>query len=267
MEEFVKDHFAISHDPAAYASYIFPSLDGVPVKAKIGQRLGVPFTRTLQPKISIKIGEEELPVNQDGNGVTSISGVVWDAALFLIDFLVTFISNFPEKRLNNVLDVGTGTGICGISAALLGANKVLLTDVCETSSLVSNIGDLREEYKSKVTFVSHSWEDDTLPDSILHPAPDHPTWDILLCSDLIYDEKHHQSLLKFMSCIPFHCAIFSYKKRTEPAEKLFFEQLSLSYSIYVLNPDSIEMTNIPRDSVNSGLYLLFIFHKYNQLRV
>ena len=85
----------------------------------IGESLGIDLNRANQDELRVKIGDEVLEMTQSNGGLISISTIVWDAALLLIDFLQTVTSKDSEvmsiicpghTQLGRVLDIGCGTG-------------------------------------------------------------------------------------------------------------------------------------------------------------
>jgi hypothetical protein len=108
-------------------------------QSEIGQRLGVPFMRAQAESINVFIDIDEstssssssssslsdnaansniieVSICQSSLGVLGISTVVWDAGLYLIDYLIHEQNLFnmnKEYSLGCVLDIGCGTGICG----------------------------------------------------------------------------------------------------------------------------------------------------------
>ena len=57
--------------------------------------------------------------------IRDVGGVVWDAALVLCAFLEKQ-NKMIEQR---VIELGAGTGVCGLAASLLNAKNVLITDM------------------------------------------------------------------------------------------------------------------------------------------
>ena len=87
-----------------------------------GVRLGVSYLRTLKDSISISIRLDDsstldLEISQVSMGPMAISSVVWDAGLYLVDFLESnaHIDLVDRIELGKTLELGTGTGICGIT--------------------------------------------------------------------------------------------------------------------------------------------------------
>lgn len=73
---------------------------------------------------------EELPVASPGE--PSLSGKLWPAASVLCEWLVL---QHEELSACSVLELGAGTGACGLFAAALGATRVLLTDAPGAESM------------------------------------------------------------------------------------------------------------------------------------
>ena len=223
---------------------------------KIGQRLGLPFTRSMLPTLDVQVGSETLSLAQDGAGVMAISGVVWDCGLLLVDFLHLFVASknrflckkHDNIKLNTVLDIGCGTGIGGIAALHLGVPQVVFTDMCQTNSLESNL----EHFASASSFIAHAWNAESIPSELADVS-----WDVLLCSDLLYDAKHHAALLHFLQQLVFQQAIFAYKLRHDQAEYAFFEALSTWCEIEVVDTDLLPHINLSAQALQgTGLYLV-----------
>jgi 2-polyprenyl-3-methyl-5-hydroxy-6-metoxy-1,4-benzoquinol methylase len=78
------------------------------LKTQLGSRLGVSYLRAMQERVAISIGNSgNFDFLQSSSGV-DIPGVVWDAGLYLSDFLST-ISKTNGCGMT-CLDIGCGTG-------------------------------------------------------------------------------------------------------------------------------------------------------------
>eukprot|EP01039_Chlorochromonas_danica_P010327 gene10327-11431_t len=242
---------------------LFPS-DEQASSIRVGQRLGVPYTRSLQESLSIHLpacpqNMQQLVVAQDGFGVLAISGVVWDCALLMADYLHHLLSSGSSlPSISTVLDLGCGTGICGLIAGhLFHPSTLVFSDKHQTSSLESNrdllSSELKESNPAAATygvFIAYDWSEPCLP-SLLADTP----WDIVLCSDLLYDAKYHSGLLHCLQSLSFQRILLTYKKRHEEEEKVFFSQLATFCSLRVIPIDSFPSINLP-DSCRSALYLI-----------
>jgi predicted nicotinamide N-methyase len=249
---------------------------------EVGQRLGIQYMRTLQTSIGVKYGDDELQFHQEGMGMMAISGVVWDAGLLMVDFLWQ-LSRHKDGNLGKTLDIGCGTGIAGISALVVGAERVLFTDVARLGCFDLNIEQLQPHQLERLEFESYLWNESSIPECFVAtpllsggstegsnietsaataPAEDGPvgkviTWDTVLCSDLLYEQKSHAALLSVLRRIHFRRAVFSYKKRHDAAERAFFAALSEWCTVRVVDSACIPLVNLPRSSL-AGLFIVIV---------
>lgn len=266
--------------------YIFIFQESV----QIGSRLGIDYIRSTKEFVTLSICEQPITISQCSIGPLAISFVVWDAGLYLADFLVhdfnqKHIKNSNEDRQStnftlgkNVLDLGCGTGIGGICALLTGPEFVLFSDSCSIELAHSNVQELPNEklYSGKFGLVEYEWSKifegqfpldfrygscsstavATTTSSGLEPMGN-CIWDSVLCSDVLYDSKHHTALLRLLETLSFHQAVFVYKKRHEVEEEAFFESLSAWCDLDVVDPlkKEIPLVNI-RQTDLSSLYIV-----------
>ena len=263
-----------------WRSVLYPEGDGTAV---IGQRLGVPYLRTLEATVEVSIGPStSLTLHQCSLGLTAISGVVWDCGLLLVDYLVweteklnAVVSSgtkddHRKNGLENVLDLGTGTGICGIAAIILGASRVVFTDIHEPPSFEDNLDQLTIDQRKRVSFVAYDWSMEIVDGAIVSPLPTSTDtaevipittkthtamWDTVLCSDLLYDQKNHEPLLRVLRTIHFKRAIFAYKKRHDLPESVFFLQLETFCHLHVIPPEEFPLHNLLVSST-PGLFII-----------
>ena len=256
-----------------WRSVVYPEGEETPV---IGQRLGVPYLRTLEETLVVCIGPSTtLTMHQCSLGLTAISGVVWDCGLLLVDFLVWETERTNQVHLSgnkddqkhafeNVLDLGTGTGICGIAAIILGASRVVFTDINEPPSFEDNLHQLTVDQRERALFVAYDWSIELVEAAIISPPTSigteengHTTglWDTVLCSDLLYDQKNHESLLRVLRTIRFKRAIFAYKKRHDLPESVFFLELETFCHLFVIQPEEFPLLNLLPSST-PGLFII-----------
>ncbi len=74
-----------------------------------------------------------------GESGTDLTGVrVWESAPYLVRFLERNSERLVKGR--SVLELGSGTGAVGLTAAALGARSVLLSDIDSTATLATDRG-------------------------------------------------------------------------------------------------------------------------------
>jgi hypothetical protein len=242
--------------------YIMFKNDGVPA---IGQRLGISYLQSTMEHVELNVGSNSLKLFQSSMGIMAISGVVWDAGFCLADYMI----NNPElTAAAQILDVGCGTGVCGLSALLLGASTVTFTDMIQPPSLDENISQLPEDIRFRATFVAHDWSTEKICFELIRPRAsdgilsDAISWDVVLCSDLLYDKIAHEPLLRILRQISFKKIIFGYKRRTDSSEIEFFCMLCQFCDIRVIEPGSFKLHNLSA-SATSGLYIVIATPKMN----
>lgn len=134
---------------AKLKSSVTASIFDTPLSAVLGKRLGVPFTRAQQEEICVYLHTSDtmeenytvLILEQSGLGVLGISTVVWDSGLLMVDYLISrkgrenrdsscshSIPSVSNSSLGTCLDLGCGTGVVGLTALLLGAEKCVFSD-------------------------------------------------------------------------------------------------------------------------------------------
>jgi ribosomal protein L11 methylase PrmA len=115
-------------------------------------------------------------------------GSVWEAAEVLTNLLSEEPARVHGKR---VLELGSGCGLSGLAAGALGAKEVMLTDevlFMAAHNLDANFLDqpsLHQRFKLQQL----SWGN---KDQI---AAAQPPFDVILCSDLLYDGGQHKELV------------------------------------------------------------------------
>jgi predicted nicotinamide N-methyase len=156
-----------------------------------------------------------------------------------------------------VLDMGSGTGIVGLVAAVTGDPKeVILTDLEELQPLlVANLSRNVSVLPDNVTVTAavFDWRTDftaVSPHSV----------DLIICSDTLYDEKAFPHFLKALNGIcgnkgALHTKtkiLMTYKKRFAAREVPFFQALESSGYTFLVASDEF----LPPRFQGKGLYIM-----------
>ncbi|KAL4536055.1 hypothetical protein Ndes2526A_g05602 [Nannochloris sp. 'desiccata'] len=142
---------------------------------------------------------------EEGKEENVAGSVVWDAALCLINYLDHNKNLIAEKR---VIELGAGTGALGLAAAALGASSVTLTDLDHLEGLITaNIA--RNNLSAKASSAPLCWGQ---PISSQIPTP---PFDIILASDVIYQQASIEPLISTLKALSCPCTIIflSYEHR------------------------------------------------------
>ena len=234
----------------------------IEVGSIIGQRLGVSYLQSNKEYVVLIVNGHQMKLYQTSMGILAISGVVWDAGFCLADFLVAN-QTYADGM---ILDVGCGTGVCGIAALLLGSSSVTFTDAFQPPSLDDNLSQLCAQFRSRANFIPFDWSAEVVCSQLIGPSAalisslnldgtDPLSWDTVLCSDLLYDQKAHEPLIRTLKQIRFKKAIFAYKRRHDTPERFFFRSLSTFCTINVVMPDTFPLCNLPISAI-SGLFII-----------
>lgn len=122
------------------------------------------------------------------------AGEVWDSALVLCNSAKkeSFQKMFDFKN-KLILELGSGTGICGLFLSALGPNKIILTDKKESLDLIAknvehNIKFIPEN--TQLAIEEFNWGDKQR----LKHYKDNYKFDYIVCSDVIYDKSQYENL-------------------------------------------------------------------------
>ena len=121
---------------------------------------------------------------------------VWDAAIALSIHLMRHADVVRSKRC---LELGSGVGLCGIVAALAGADQVTLSDLavedtslklaggagtaCSTAALLSNLEANAALNTIEATITALDWEDCLQAEE----SATRPTYPVVIGADLVYE--------------------------------------------------------------------------------
>jgi predicted nicotinamide N-methyase len=134
-----------------------------------------------------EIGDVTVKIEQEGQ--VGIGGMVWDASLILAKFL---FSNKSEvfSKVTTVLEVGSGTGICGLACAMMQPRlRVVLSD------LRSHLGLIRTNIDANNT-------PNVICEEIDWFSPKNSTkYDLVIGSDVVYEPDLFEPLLNTLDLV------------------------------------------------------------------
>ena len=128
-----------------------------------------------------EIGDVVVKIEQEGQ--VGIGGMVWDASLILAKFLYCNRDSV-FARVRTVLEVGSGTGICGLACALMSEKlRVTLSDLDSHLPLIRTNIDINAT--TNVYCEEIDWFNST----------DEKKYDMVIGSDCVYDVELFEPLL------------------------------------------------------------------------
>ena len=138
--------------------------------------------------------------------------------------------------------------------------KIVLSDREESPILKKNI-DLNINSNSNVNkiiscnFILHQWNSKDLPLEIACPnnnndkgksnncndSINNDIWDLVLCSDVLYEQESHASFLKVLKSIKFKTLVLTYKRRHDEAESNVLHSLEQLFNVLQIEPPLINL--------------------------
>ncbi|KAI9916150.1 hypothetical protein PsorP6_016952 [Peronosclerospora sorghi] len=173
------------------------------------------------------INGREVKIREVGNSGKGTGLTTWDGSVVLAKYL-------EHKRRadiagSRVVELGAGTGLAGISAALLGARQVLLSDL---DYVVENLANNVHETLKLAASSGRPVESDisTLVLDWFSPPTDLGDIDFLLASDVVWVEELIPPLVATFDTLLRHSAVktqilLSYQKRSVMSDRLLFSLL------------------------------------------
>ncbi|XP_078001027.1 protein N-lysine methyltransferase METTL21D-like [Glandiceps talaboti] len=193
--------------------------------APMGDMAGL-FVREFELKNSVV-----LQINQCEVG--DVGCVVWDAALVFASYIQTqdFAKSYGKLPGKRVVELGAGTGIVGLTSAVLGAG-VVLTDLEEFVPLMKmNIKTNEQHFQGSAEAKSLKWGDNI--DDTMIQGPD-----FVFISDCIYYGESLGPLVETISYLSGKQTnvIMSYEKRTTgnkpELERKFFQLIEKDFTVH-----------------------------------
>lgn len=128
---------------------------------------------------------------------SQVSAVVWDASIVLARYLIHKCEKSPIfLRDKHVLELGSGLGLCGMTASVLGAKTVLMTDLKEAIRLLEYNVDQNKEKLGSVEVRELTWSKEEA-----EKLTQDKIFDYVLISDCIYYEESIEPLIETLDTI------------------------------------------------------------------
>jgi len=153
-----------------------------------------------------------------------VGATVWDAAIVTCKYLELHY-NYEKLAGKRVIELGSGVGLVGLAAALLGAKQVVLTDQKDMIEILRS-NTLLNVRSSNVKVRELCWGADVR--KFL------PPYDMIIASDVIYEEHCIESLVKTISALSDanSTIIIGHERRGMAAEEQFYDLVSKEFDIY-----------------------------------
>ncbi|XP_056131216.1 EEF1A lysine methyltransferase 3-like [Lampris incognitus] len=220
---------------AGHEEDLFPADDGL-------------FADTFSEDSVYKFFGQEVKISQKFGANLGVAAPVWDAALQLCHF---FEQQSFDLRGKRIIELGAGTGIVGILAALLGAD-VTLTDlplaVPQLKANVSANMPITGWPSVTPTVLPLSWGQDQLS----FPS----NWDLVLGADIVYLTETYPLLLETLVHLSKNGAVvfLSSKMRKEHGTPGFYEEnLPDRFHVDLVRCDVNQNINIYQASLRRDL--------------
>ncbi|KAJ0407264.1 hypothetical protein P43SY_008039 [Pythium insidiosum] len=175
-----------------------------------------------------KINDRTVVVGEVENSGLGTGLTTWDGSVVLAKYLEhQHSSSLQGKR---VLEVGAGTGVVGISAALLGAEDVILTDLeYALTNLQRNIDLTRAAAESSAKPLTGKLSAQVL--DWFHPRTDFGALDYILASDVVWVEELISPLVNTLHRLAQAssgvqtCILLSHQQRSRASDAILFRLL------------------------------------------
>ncbi|KAA0712053.1 Protein N-lysine methyltransferase METTL21A [Triplophysa tibetana] len=211
----------------------------------------VPYNDTLLPALAklhessaeFDLANHRIRISQNWNQL-GVAAVVWDAAVVLCMFLEMGTIDLKGKR---AIELGAGTGLVGIVAALLGA-KVTITDRKPALEfLAANVQENIPPNQQPSAQVSELTWGENLD---LYPPG---SYELVLGADIVYLEETFPALLKTLEHLSSEntVVLLSCRIRYERDER-FLMDLKRRFSVEEVHYDSERDVHIYRAVKNTS---------------
>ncbi|ETO70839.1 hypothetical protein F442_12531 [Phytophthora nicotianae P10297] len=166
-------------------------------------------------------------IGEIGNSGKGTGLTTWDGSVVLAKYLE--YQRRSDIAGSRVVELGAGTGLVGISAALLGARQVILSDL---DYVVDNLARNMAETMKLAASTGRPVESDVSTQVLdwFNPPTDLGDVDFLLASDVVWVEELIPPLVATFDTLLRHSTaktriLMSYQKRSVMSDRLLFSEL------------------------------------------
>lgn len=139
-----------------------------------------------QPLAAFSFADRAIRIRQDWRQL-GVAAVVWDAAVVLSAYLEM---GAVELQGHTALELGAGTGLVGIVAALLGAHVTITDRKVALDFLKANVeANLPPDIQPRAVIKELTWGQNL---GLFPPGE----WDLILGADIVYLEETFEDLLR-----------------------------------------------------------------------
>ena len=121
--------------------------------------------------------------------------LIWPCSKIISNYFLSKDSKFNIEN-KTIIEFGSGSGLCSISAAKSGAKKVICTDYPD-DSIINNLKFNTKDYNN-IEVIGHRWGDNV---EILIEKNFNDKFDIAILCDLVFNHSEHKKLLKSLKSI------------------------------------------------------------------
>ncbi|XP_029946614.1 EEF1A lysine methyltransferase 3 [Salarias fasciatus] len=204
------------------------------------------FTETFSEETVYRLLGEELKIRQVFGANLGVAAPVWEAALYLCNYLE---QQRVELRGKRIIELGAGTGVVGIAAARLGA-EVTLTDLpMALSYLEANVCINKPSsgwLSTPPSVLPLSWGEDHINFS--------SDWDLVLGADIVYLPETYPLLMETLThlCSKKALVYLSSKIREEHQTPIFYDEyLPSRFNVELVHRDDNQNYSIYRASLRT----------------
>ena len=165
----------------------------------------------LLKRSGVTVSVAQHPVERADMFATGDGGVVWEAAEATLAHLDEQFSDNGLSGLS-VLELGAGTGVCGLACAALGASIVFLTDLPNAQPLLRTNAERSNPGSEHVATGCITWGE-PIPNSIANE-----NYDLVLCCDCLYQPAQYQALAKTIAALDAKTTILTWQPRAKGEE-------------------------------------------------